>query len=474
MPDPDPNGSAQNLRSIRLLAGLVLAQICSLLGSAAFASTLVRLARLWHLDSTRAGWISSAYFLGYAIGVPLLVALTDRFDARAIYLAGCTIGAISGAGFCLFANGLWTAFLFQALAGMATGGTYMPGLRLLTTRLGKSARIRAIPYYTTAFSVGTSLSFLISGWAAERYGWRATFLIGGLGSLAAAALTMAATYGIPVQDDLSAVPTRHPLDFRPVLHNRRAIAYVLAYGGHCWELFAFRGWLPTYLLFAWHRYNSANAVLKLSRWSMLIVLIGVPASILGAESVNSGTRNRLIRGVEFASIVTCMLSVVFAGVSFQLALAALFLYNIAIMADSGALTAGLVEVARPDEQGATLAIYSLVGFVGAAIGPLVVGTALDLGGGFGSARAWYLGFGAMGAGSLLAAIAMFGLATVGPNDGTPLSTEWRAVIMRRAQSSDCCDCCCSCVTADASFCVVSDACRGFDIPGFDTGPSHSH
>jgi MFS family permease len=394
------------MQSTRLVVGLVLAQVCSLLGSAAFASTLVRLAGLWHLDSTHAGWIGSAYFVGYAVGVPLLVALTDRLDARAIYLAGCTIGALAGAGFSMFANGLWSAFFFQALAGMATGGTYMPGLRLLTARLGRQARIRAVPYYTTAFSIGTSLSFLISGWVAERYGWRAAFLVGGVGSLAAAVLAMMATRGVPVQPDLDVVPARHPLDFRPVLQNRRAIAYVLAYGGHCWELFAFRAWLPTYLLFVWHRFSTADAGFRLARWSMLIVLIGVPASILGAESIHAGTRNRLIRYFQFASILTCMLSVMFAGVSFALVLTALFVYNVAIMADSGALTAGVVDVARPDEQGATLAVHSLTGFVGAAIGPLVVGSALDFGGGFRNVHAWYFGFAAMGAGSVLAAISI--------------------------------------------------------------------
>jgi MFS family permease len=407
--DQGPKMIAQRLRVTRLVAGLAVAQLCSVLGSAAYASTLVKLAALWHLDSTRAGWISSAYFLGYAAGVPLLVALTDRVDARVVYFAGCAIGAISGVSFSVLANGVWSAFLLQALAGVATGATYMPGLRLLTTRLGKQARIRAVPYYTAAWSLGTSLSFLMSGWVAERYGWRATFLVGGLGSLLAAVLAWCATTGVPLQPDLKIVATRHPLDFRPVLKNRRAIAYILAYGGHCWELFAFRAWLPTFLLFAWHRYSNGSAGLRLSRWSMLIILIGVPASILGAESVKAGMRSRLARSVEFICILTCMGAVISSSISFHLALIALFLYNIAIMADSGALTAGAVEVATPDAQGATLAIYTLVGFVGAAIGPLLVGTALDLGGGFGNARAWYLGFAAMGAGSVLAAVAMSAL-----------------------------------------------------------------
>jgi MFS family permease len=409
----------------RLVAGLVLAQLCSVLGSAAFASTLVNLASLWHLDSTRAGWISSAYFLGYAAGVPLLVALTDRLDARLIYFAGCVIGAISGVSFSAFANGLWSAFLLQALAGLATGATYMPGLRLLTTRLEKRTRIRAVPYYTAAWSLGTSLSFLMSGWVAERYGWRAAFLVGGFGSLLAAILAWVATAGIPLQPDLNVVATRHPLDFRPVLKNRRAVAYILAYGGHCWELFAFRAWLPTFLLFAWRRFSNGNAGLGLSRWSMLIILIGVPASILGAESVKPGMRSRMARGVESICIIACMAGVVLSGVSFHLALVALFVYNVAIMADSGTLTAGAVEVATPDAQGATLAIYTLVGFVGAAIGPLVVGTALDLGGGFRNVHAWYLGFAAMGAGSALAAVSMSMLSVFEAREGAHLASAMR-------------------------------------------------
>jgi MFS family permease len=158
---------------------------------------------------------------------------------------------------------------------------------------------------------------------------------------------------------------------------------------------------------------------------MLIILIGVPASILGAESVKHGMRSRLARRVELVCIVACMVGVVFSAVSFHLVLVALLVYNVAIMADSGALTAGAVEVATPDAQGATLAIYTLVGFVGAAIGPLAVGTALDFGGGFRNAHAWYFGFAAMGAGSVLAAIAMSALSAF----------ESRAGILAGGQSS---------------------------------------
>ncbi len=391
--------------SVRLIGGVVLAQICGMLGSATFASTLTELAHLWRLDSTHAGWISGAYFLGYSLAVPILVALTDRFDPRRIYLAGCMVGALAGVGFSHFANGLWSATLFQGLAGVGVGATYMPGLRILTTRLGERARIRAVPYYTTTFAVGSSASYLLSGWMAARHGWRVAFLAAAAGPLVAALLSAVATWKTaPLELEIRL--RRHPLDLRPVLRNWQAMSYVLAYGGHCWEMFAFRAWLPTFLLFAWHYSGRASASLPVARWSMLIVLVGVPASILGAESANSETRSRNIRRFQLASIALCLGGVASIGYSLGLTLAALLAYNFAIAADSGALTAGAVVSSRPEDQGATLAVYSLVGFIGAGTGPLIAGLALDASGGFQSLHAWYFGFSAMGIGSALAASAI--------------------------------------------------------------------
>jgi MFS family permease len=283
----------------------------------------------------------------------------------------------------------------------------MPGLRVLTQRLPTQARIRVVPYYTGAFGIGTGISFLIGGWAAAVGGWRATFVAGALGSTSAAILMTLATWGVPVEPDFArATQTRHPLDFRPVLHNRNVLGYILAYGGHCWELFAFRAWLPTFLLSVSAHRSAANAGLAVARWSTLVVLIGVPSSIVGAELAQRWGRNRLLRWFEVASMALGMLGGVCGGLSLESAVLAMLAYSVTITADSGALTAGMVAAAPASEQGASLAVYSMVGFGGGAMGPMLVGGVLDLGGGFNNPHAWYLGFPAMAAGSAMAAIAL--------------------------------------------------------------------
>jgi MFS-type transporter involved in bile tolerance (Atg22 family) len=57
-----------------------------------------------------------------------------------------------------------------------------------------------------------------------------------------------------------------------------------------------------------------------------------------------------------------------------------FAYWIAIMTDSGSLTAGLVFAAKTEEAGRTMALYSFVGLSMGFLAPLAVGAVLDIAG----------------------------------------------------------------------------------------------
>jgi MFS family permease len=74
----------------------------------------------------------------------------------------------------------------------------------------------------------------------------------------------------------------------------------------------------------------------------------------------------------------------FAGpLAWWLALALVALHFVAVMADSAALTAGLVAATPPAKRGATLAVYSFFGFGAGFLGPLAFGLVFDLAGGEG-------------------------------------------------------------------------------------------
>jgi MFS family permease len=69
--------------------------------------------------------------------------------------------------------------------------------------------------------------------------------------------------------------------------------------------------------------------------------------------------------------------------SYVIAATLLLAYGPIVWLDSASLTAGTAGTAEPSRRGATLAVHSMLGYVGGFVGPLAVGWILDLGGGMG-------------------------------------------------------------------------------------------
>src|SRR3977135_4565635 len=116
----------------RGIGWMCAAHVASMTGFATYATLLPRLQDEWGLNNSQAGFISGAFFAGYMAAVPLLTSLTDRVDARRVYLVSSVVAAGALAGVAAFADGLVSASLLQLAAGAGIAGTYMPGLRALT------------------------------------------------------------------------------------------------------------------------------------------------------------------------------------------------------------------------------------------------------------------------------------------------------------------------------------------------------
>jgi len=122
-------------RVVKFIAVMTAANVLSVAGSMVFPGLLPMLQSEWSLSNTEAGWINGAFSAGYGVTVPVLVGLTDRVDARRIYLLSAALGALAMLGFAVLAEGFWTAIIFRVLIGVSFAGTYMPGLKLLGARL---------------------------------------------------------------------------------------------------------------------------------------------------------------------------------------------------------------------------------------------------------------------------------------------------------------------------------------------------
>ncbi len=378
---------------------------------AAYSANLPGFIREWELSNTEAGWIGGVFSLGNILAIPILVSLTDRIDARKVYLASTSVMGLAHLGFGLLADGFWTAMLFRGLSGVGFGGTLIPGLRLLSDLLRGPARVRAITLYSACGAIGGATSFFISGITLEWLPWRWIFLFGAAGCAFAVLLVALA---VPVTARRAPVQQAALLDFRPVLRNHSALAYILANLGHNLENYGARGWTVAFLVFAAGAQGMVSLPFGLPAPILMsaIVLVSFFGNYLGGSLAQRFGRRRTVLCVVVVSLVAALAAGASPALSFGLAVAMVMLHSVTISMDNAVLNAGTIDAAAPELRGATMAVYGVFGFVGAMLGPTLFGIVLDLVGS-GSVLGWTAAFGTLGLAGLLGAV---GLAAGGRRD----------------------------------------------------------
>jgi MFS family permease len=378
----------------RLTLILCLVEALNMAGYSAVAALLPELRLAWLLGNAEIGIVEGAFNVGYVVAVPILVTWTDRRDPRTIYLAATALGIAATLGLAFLAHDLWSAAFFRGLAGIALAGTYMPGLKILTDAIAGPKQSRWLAFYTASFSLGASASTAATGVIGHAIDPAAAFLFAALGAAAALLLVVLAVQPRPIAPDQRAA-ARGAL--WQAARNRQALAYSLAYAAHMWELYGFRAWLVAYLLFAATGSLAPTGDTSYALWGAVLLLLGMPSSIVGNEIALKIGRRRLI---ILAMCISAALALAFgAGSSlpFPILLVVGAVYSLFVTADSASLTAGAVAAARPGQSGATMALHSLLGFAAASLGPLAFGLVLDAGGDH-AAGAWFAGFAILAAG----------------------------------------------------------------------------
>src|SRR6476659_4816155 len=275
---PDQWGVSEiSLEGRSVIVAMCLGQLGSLLPHVVVPSILAAfLIPEWHLSGAQAGLLAGSGAAGYMLTVPVLATLTDRIDARKILIAGSTVSALGTLLFGLFATGLWSGAFFNAIAGIGFAGAYMPGLKALTDRLAPGDSSRAVTLYTSSFSFGVGLSFLVSQLVAESWGWRSAFFVTAAGPLV---MLLVCLLLRPVNP--KPVPGRL-LDFAPVFRNTQAMGFVLGYGAHCFELYGIRTWLVAFWTFVVLAKGQPHLFTPIVV-SVVFSLLAMPASIFGNE-----------------------------------------------------------------------------------------------------------------------------------------------------------------------------------------------
>ena len=390
--------------AIVLTTVMCLAQVGTLIDVFSFATLIKVFEAEWMLTKAQQGWISGIYFAGYVLAVPVLMAITDRVDARRVYMAGALIITAGATGFALLAEGFWSALALRAICGFGLASVYMPGLRVLVDRYSGANESRAIAFYTASWSLGAANSFLLTGLIEEAFGWHMAFYAGAGGAFFAFCLVALFLRPVPPQKPEH---TTRLLDFRPVFRNRAVVGFIVSYAAHTWELLCYRAWLVAFLAFSLTQQDdpAVGWLAEPARIAMFTALTAMVASVIGNELANRFNRVRVITIVQCLSgIIAC--TVGFLGaLPYALVVGLVMIHSFLIQSDSAPLTSGVVSVADQGRRGATLAMYNFIGWAGGFMGPVLVGIVL---GAFGqeSVTGWGAGFIVMGG------VAFIGAATL--------------------------------------------------------------
>lgn len=394
----------------RLVAVVCAAQVLVQLGAFFWPALLPGMMARWGLSNSAAGWITSAFYAAYMLSVPLLVTLTDRIDARLVYLFG--VGAtVVGHTLFGFAEGFWSALAARALTGIGWAGTYMTGLKLLADQVDAKMMSRAVTGHAASIGISGAASFAVADLLAAAGGWQAAFWTAALTAATAWILVAGLVPGRPPPSG-KASDGGGLYDFRPVLRNRSAMAYALAYCIHTLEMNALRGWGVAFLGWVAGSTGAATGVLSPTLIVTILGLVGTAASVLGNEaSIRLGRRNLIV--IAMCASIVLGVSIGYLGSSsYEVAVILIIIWGIVVWLDSSSLTAGAAGTAEPSRRGATLAIHSMLGYAGGFVGPLAVGWTLDLMGGM-SGPGWGAAFAVI---AVLMAMALVAFIAIRPRE----------------------------------------------------------
>ncbi len=382
--------TAGAISGARLVAIVCTAQVFVQLGAAYWPALLPDMMRRWSLTNSEAGWITSAFYAAYMVSVPVLVTLTDRIDAKRVYLFGVGCSVAGHLLFGLLADGFWSALGLRALAGLGWAGTYMTGLKLLADQVDGKMMSRAVTGHAASIGISGAISYVLGDLIAQQFGWRLAFASAGA-TAAIAWLTVALAVPGRPPPPKPAGPSQALFDFRPVLRNRSALAYSLAYCVHTLEMNALRGWGVAFLAFVAASTGMAGELLSPAVVITILGLLGTLTSVVGNEASIRFGRRRLVAIAMGLSILTAAVIGFVGSTGYWIAAVLLVVYGMIIWLDSSSLTAGAAGAADPARRGATLAVHSMLGYAGGFVGPLAIGWTLDAAGGM-SQVAWGLAF----------------------------------------------------------------------------------
>jgi MFS family permease len=230
-----------------------------------------------NLSDFQGGLLATAFLGGYFVTSPFFGARADKSARKGLIALGVAIWSIATMG-----SGLASSFSMMMTArvlvgvGEASYATLAP--TIIDDITPPDQKNRALAIFYLAIPVGSALGYVIGGFIAERWGWRAAFYIaGGPGLLLAAACLLIEEPQRKLREAKgNVIDGLRTLAKIPLF--RRAVLGYCAYTG---AIQAFAFWAPKYLVTTYGEYLNDETANRY--FGLITVVSGIVGTVIGGR-----------------------------------------------------------------------------------------------------------------------------------------------------------------------------------------------
>jgi MFS family permease len=334
----------------------------------------------FHLTLTQQGMIASSFMVVYAIAGPLAGFVVDKASRRALIVTGLgfwsLIAALTGT-----ARSFGALLGFRAAEGLGESVYFPASMSILSDYHGPATRSRAMGLHQTSVYCGIVGGSVFAGYLGERAGWRMPFfvlgIVGFLYSILLLRLIVEPNRGATETGPRPEKPSSFSANLGAIVRTPAAVALMLAFVGANFVTTSLFTWLPSYIHSRFSMglmRDNLTATLFMQGGSLVGVIVGGAVADFAARRSRGGRMT-----VQAAGLICGAPFVLLVGSTHSLTLLIVGLIGIGLAKGfyEANIFASLFDVIAPDLRGTAAGLINTVGWAGASLSPVLIGTIGD-------------------------------------------------------------------------------------------------
>ena len=343
-----------------------------------YSAVMPYISKEFCFTSAQEGLIVSAFQLGYVLVVLITGYLADKMGPKKIVAWATLCTAIFASVFVFVAKDFWSTLIMRLLTGLSAGAIYAPGMSLLANWFPARERGKAMGAYTAGLVASYAGGYFIASPLAAAFSWRVGMLATSLPVFLAAGLVFMFVQEKP-QEKAQFDGAPECVGGRTILPAPEGgymgpILLTGSYMGHMWELYAFWGYIGSFMMACCIHHGIQASVGGLL--AAVIIMVGAPAVYIMGIIADKWGRTKAI----IISATASLLPEFFFGYMLDAPLWATIAVGLWmgfwVIADSAIYKAGLTDMISDEVRCTILGVQSAVGFSMTVLAPVAFGTLL--------------------------------------------------------------------------------------------------